>query len=131
MFIKQIIAAVACMLLALNVANAAYKGSKDRVCADDAKKFCSSVKPGEGRVYQCLMGHSGEINPACRDQLTAAKAAYDKFEQACGADAEKYCKGVPPGRGRVLSCLKGRESDLSPSCRDEYSKAKGNKAIAQ
>src|SRR5205807_4620124 len=109
---------------------AAYKG-KDRVCAEDAKKFCSSVKPGEGRVYQCLTGHSAEINPACRDQLTAAKAAYDKFEQACGGDVQKFCKSIPPGGGRVLSCLKGRESDLSPSCAAAYRNAKTNKTMAQ
>jgi cysteine rich repeat protein len=122
----------AAMLLAANIALAADKAApKDRVCADDVKKFCSNVRPGEGRIYKCLMDRSAEINPACRDRVSAAKARYDQFEQACGSDAQKFCKSIPPGGGRVLSCLKGRESDLSPACRAEYSRAKNDPTLAR
>lgn len=124
--------AVAAALFAANVTLAADRAvPKDRVCADDVKKFCSKVKPGEGRMYQCLMDHGADINPACRDRVTAAKARYDEFAQACNGDAQKYCKSIPPGGGRVLSCLKGRESDLSPACRAEYSRAKSDPTLAR
>ncbi|MFX8832873.1 cysteine rich repeat-containing protein, partial [Acinetobacter baumannii] len=38
--------------------------------------------------------------------------------RACRADAQKFCQGIDPGGGRLLTCLKGREADLSAGCRD-------------
>jgi glutamine cyclotransferase len=38
--------------------------------------------------------------------------------RACRADAQKFCQGIEPGGGRLLTCLKGREADLSAGCRD-------------
>ena len=29
-------------------------------CADDAKKFCSTVTPGEGRLFYCIMAHEDQ-----------------------------------------------------------------------
>ena len=53
--------------------------SAERVCAEDAKKFCSEVRPGGGRVYKCLTDHNADLAPACRERLTAAKARWDEF----------------------------------------------------
>jgi len=41
------------------------------------------------------------------------------------ADAEKFCKGITPGGGRILSCLKSREAELQPTCAAEF-KQRGN-----
>jgi hypothetical protein len=38
--------------------------------------------------------------------------------RACRADAQKFCQGIEPGGGRLLTCLKGREAELSTGCRD-------------
>lgn len=38
--------------------------------------------------------------------------------RACRADAQKFCRGIEPGGGRLLTCLKGREAELSAGCRD-------------
>jgi hypothetical protein len=105
--------------------------ARDRVCREDAKKFCSDVRPGGGRVYQCLTSHNAELAPACRERLTAAKARYDEFANACKADAGKYCKGIPAGGGRILSCLKGRESDLTPDCKAQFNRAKSDTTVTQ
>ena len=107
------------------------KGGADRVCHEDAKKFCSGVRPGGGRIYNCLTSHSAELAPACRDRLTAAKARYDEFVKACKSDAEKYCKSIPPGGGRILSCLKGRESDLTVDCKAQFQHARGDTTVTQ
>jgi hypothetical protein len=42
----------------------------------------------------------------------------------CAADAEKLCKGVEPGHGRVAKCMKEHESELSPACKANISKFK-------
>ena len=38
-------------------------------------------------------------------------------EHPCLADAEKLCRGVDPGGGRVASCLKKHEKEVSAECR--------------
>lgn len=40
-------------------------------------------------------------------------------EGACKADIERLCPGVPHGGGAVLDCLKQKESELSPECRED------------
>jgi hypothetical protein len=42
---------------------------------------------------------------------------------ACRADIERYCVGVLPGRGRIISCLAGNRDRLSPTCEDVLRRA--------
>ncbi len=42
-----------------------------------------------------------------------------RAEDACRADVEKLCAGIPPGGGRVLSCLKANEAQVSPACKQQ------------
>jgi len=36
----------------------------------------------------------------------------------CAADITKLCKEVKFGGGRIMNCLKEREQELSPACKD-------------
>ena len=56
----------------------------------------------------------------------ASKEHVDGRAAACKADAEKFCKDVKPGGGRVMACLKAHEDQLSDSC-----KAKGAEKKAE
>jgi hypothetical protein len=116
---------------ALLTAGVAVGAEPKGPCAADAKKFCSNVQPGEGRIYKCMMGHQAELAPACRDGMKALADKFDRLAKACKSDAEKYCKGVPPGDGRVLSCLKGRESDLDKACAAEFKRAGNDGSMAR
>ncbi len=40
-----------------------------KACAEDAKKLCSGVKPGEGRIVQCLKEHAQELSPNCAETM--------------------------------------------------------------
>jgi len=135
MLIRNVLLAVACTMFVAGSAlaqQAPAKGAKaDRVCQADAKKFCGDVRPGGGRVYKCLTDHNADLTPACRDGLAAAKKRAEEFAAACKADMGKYCKGIPAGHGRILSCLKGRESDLTPACKAEFSRAKSDATNTQ
>ena len=66
-----------CLLLSLIVSSVSFSliaaaQSTDQLaairtaCADDAKKFCSSVQPGGGRVIACLKEHKDSLSAACR-----------------------------------------------------------------
>jgi hypothetical protein len=50
--------------------------------------------------------------------LMAVAPAAARAPAACEADAEKLCKGVQPGGGRLLGCLRSHTSDLSPGCKE-------------
>ena len=89
------------------------------------------MRPGGGRVYKCLTDHNADLAPACRERLTAAKARYDEFVAACKDDATKYCKSIPAGSGRIVSCLKGREADLAPACKAEFARAQKDRTTSQ
>jgi hypothetical protein len=42
----------------------------------------------------------------------------------CADDVAKFCKGVQPGGGRLVKCLKDHESELSPACSASHEQAK-------
>jgi hypothetical protein len=51
----------------------------------------------------------------CAGAWSMAYAEVQKL--ACSEEIAQYCKGVKPGGGRLLVCLKEHEKDLSPLCR--------------
>lgn len=42
-------------------------------CRADFGRLCSGVRPGGGRVLQCLDAHVAELSPACRAALPQAR----------------------------------------------------------
>jgi len=39
-------------------------------CGADIKQFCSAVKPGGGRIVQCLEEHQKDVSSGCNQLLT-------------------------------------------------------------
>jgi hypothetical protein len=37
-----------------------------QACADDVQKFCKDIKPGQGRIVNCLREHQKDLSPACQ-----------------------------------------------------------------
>jgi Golgi apparatus protein 1 len=91
-------------------------------CQDDVMKFCAKAPRGQGSVAKCLAGHVDALQPECRELVQALQVKANEFKKACGGDVEKLCKGIPPGQGRLLSCLQSRRADLSPSCQAIFTK---------
>jgi len=42
---------------------------------------------------------------------------YAADTRPCADDIAKFCKDVKPGGGRIATCLKEHERDLSPACK--------------
>lgn len=102
---------------------------KDK-CGADINKYCSGIKPGEGRIAACLQGRQDQLSSQCKDTWTSAKADISKridsadvaFRKQCGSDVQKFCSNVPSGKGRLLSCLGDHQSELSASCKNFHAK---------
>lgn len=67
--------------VAITAANAAASEEERKAvraaCSDDAKKLCAGVRPGQGRLINCMQAHAKELSPACRErfeQLQKAKS---------------------------------------------------------
>jgi hypothetical protein len=42
-----------------------------KACQGDVKQLCPGVKPGEGRIVNCLKQHRAELSRNCREKLGA------------------------------------------------------------
>lgn len=107
------------------------KAYKQGACSEDLKRYCARVKPGEGRIAKCMADNFRQLRPGCQAMVQTALDKRGKMATACKAEAQKYCKGIRPREGRILSCLKGRESDLSPACATEFKSAFSDPTVAQ
>jgi hypothetical protein len=86
------------------------------LCADDIEKYCKDIKPGGGRLLNCLKAHEAELSASCRGKISELRGIIKDCEQACSADIAQFCKEVQPGGGRIIRCLREHEKELSPSC---------------
>lgn len=109
--------------LTLLVWESAYSAGQD-ACSEDVAKFCKDVRPGGGRIAACLTAHENELSPSCKASIGGARAKAKDWQQACAADAEKYCRDTKAGRGRILRCLGANEKDLEPRCREMLQEAR-------
>jgi hypothetical protein len=101
----------------------------EAACADDAKKYCSTVTPGEGRLLLCMEAHEDKISTKCDYAVYEAarnlERALDRIEQAadaCWNDIEKHCANVAEGGARIAQCLVAQKASLAPACQAEVAK---------
>jgi len=45
-----------------------------KACEEDVKKLCPDIRPGGGRLLQCLHGRPDNLTPACRQVLEPRSA---------------------------------------------------------
>jgi len=101
----------------------------EQSCADDIKKYCSDVTPGEGRMIYCMQAHEDKISPKCTYDLEEATAdvqlSADNLKDAitaCHAEITGVCGKILPGQGRIAACLIANKSTASKNCVDALGK---------
>ena len=101
-------------------------------CADDIKKYCSTITLGGGRVVACLYAHNDKIAGRCvfaiyeaSGALTATMSALKHLAKttSCRSDLAQYCRGIPAGGGRLYRCLESNKATLTKGCRTAMPKA--------
>lgn len=91
-------------------------------CRADVEKFCKDVKPGKGRIWRCLKNHEAELSEECAEKMAKAREKGKEARDACAEDVQKFCKNVPRGKGRIISCLRSHMDELSEACRATFEK---------
>ena len=133
-------------------------GAKLReACVDDLQRFCIGVRPGGGRLVECLSSHTPELSPACGNMIAARRARRGTpkpsaqspptesaapvtgsnppaslgsiLRASCGPDAQRLCAGAR-SEINVLKCLDTQRMELSTVC-SSYFKKLGARPTAQ
>jgi len=92
-------------------------------CRQELTTFCKDVTPGEGRILACLYAFQDKVSPHCEFALYDSLSQLDRTLNnltfvvgECQDDLEQYCADIEPGEGRLLDCLKKKESKVSQRC---------------
>jgi hypothetical protein len=122
---KRIFAAYLLIVGGLFIMSAVQAAEKERpeACRADVQKLCKGVQPGGGRIAACLKQHESELTPGCRERIAEARKEGKEFVEACKKDTETLCKGVQPGKGRIMRCLVEHKDKLSGGCREKIAEA--------
>ena len=101
----------------------------ENACANDIKKYCRAVTPGEGRMIYCMQAHENKISTKCAFELgeaaTSVQSAADALKDAviaCKAEINGVCGKLVPGQGRIAACLLSNKSTASAGCADAIKK---------
>ena len=101
----------------------------ESTCANDIKKYCRTVTPGEGRMIYCMQAHEDKISVKCAFELgeaaTNVQTAADALKDgviACKAEITGVCGKTVPGQGRIAACLLANKSSASSGCAEALKK---------
>ena len=101
----------------------------ESACANDIKKYCKTVTPGEGRMIYCMQAHEDKISAKCIFELgetaTGVQTTADALKDAviaCKAEITGVCGKTVPGQGRIAACLLSNKSTASAGCADAIKK---------
>ena len=118
-----------------------------QACRGDYQSYCSSVPGGGQAALACLQQNAASLSPSCQQAVGAASGSSAQsgpppaggrtemspreemalMRQACGADYRTYCRGVRPGEGRAIACLRDNAASLSPGCQRMLMSASHNR----
>jgi hypothetical protein len=92
-------------------------------CSKEIKTYCSAVKPGRGRLVSCAKAHEDKLSSQCIYAINRAGFWLETLVRSlkyvtgqCKADMQKFCKGIKPGDGRILTCLNSNQERLNKFC---------------
>ena len=81
-------------------------------CAEDVKKTCANIKPGNLRIATCLKEHVTDLSDVCKARLAEVAAA----GKTCRTDVQQQC-GTERRRIQNVACIKNALSNLSDDCK--------------
>nr|SVE75746.1 EOG090X05VD [Daphnia hispanica] len=93
-------------------------------CASDERRFCAQIKPGQGRVLECLKSHRKQLDDIChaaifqveKEEMDDSSVDF-QFIQQCKDPIRRLCQN---DASNALECLKGylEDSTLEAHCKE-------------
>ena len=72
-------------------------------CGNDITRFCGDVRPGFGRVEDCLQDHFNDLSDSCKEvdlELARQQARSIKYmpriKKRCKSEMKRYCTDISP-----------------------------------
>jgi Cysteine rich repeat len=115
---SRLAAAIVCSSLfavPVALAQSAPPDPATQPCRADVARLCPDAK-GRAEVHACMQEKGEQVSAECKAKWADFKQRAQVAMEACKPDAEKFCKDVKPGHGRVAVCLRQHESELSEAC---------------
>jgi Golgi apparatus protein 1 len=103
----------------------------DVPCADETRRMCQGIEPGDGRIVSCLRARWGDLSQACRDRLDQAASKAEVQLLVCEPDLFRFCSTVPAKRDATLACLAANMASLTADCRDVVQRERSRAAALQ
>jgi hypothetical protein len=94
-----------------------------KACATDVKAQCGDVKPGGGKLKDCVKAHFSDLSADCQVAIVRAAAV----GKACKADVKQYCADVKREKGAMADCMKSHAADISDGCKEAMAKAEAGR----
>jgi Golgi apparatus protein 1 len=85
-------------------------------CDGDASRLCTGVAPGQGRIVACLQNNESLLSQGCQSAFNEWRLRRMRLTSACAGDIGKLCQSVPEGGGRIWTCLRSHEQELTSDC---------------
>jgi hypothetical protein len=93
-------------------------------CSHDLEHHCVHAMVSREEAVKCLVEREMHLKQGCtahslqiRPREDAEKKKARGFvESPCNGDVRRLCAGVPPGGGRIISCLESQLESLSDRC---------------
>ena len=70
---------------------------------------------------------SASLLASCLFAAPAMAQGMADIKTYCVSDIERLCKGVEPGGGRILKCLKANKKEMSVGCAQALQKLKAKR----
>ncbi len=88
-------------------------------CADLAKKYCSNVIQGNGRIMACLRAHENDLSIACKDWIQSEFKKTENLVAVCNKESSQYCSSFGNDMAGLVFCLNSNYDSLSMDCKDK------------
>jgi hypothetical protein len=105
---KSIMVIGAVVLLSAPVATA--KQWSVGVCAADIKAKCAGIKPGGGRIKDCVKTNAAEFSDPCKARI----ARVAEISKACAADVKQNCAD------KNRSCILKNIGNVKDQCKEAF-----------